>query len=193
MNVHAPAPNRPATYPDVLDAPAHMVAELLGGELYLHPRPAARHALAASRLGVKLGGFDDDAEHGGWWSLDEPELHLGSAVTVPDLAAWCRHRMPVFPDTAFFDLAPDWICEVLSPSTRSLALGPKRDLYGEHGVRHLWFIDPDARILEAFERRDGAWVLLATLTDDAEVRIAPFEAVAFPLSALWPPSVGDAA
>lgn len=188
MNVQAPAPKRPATYQDVLDAPAHMVAELLGGELHLHPRPAARHALAASRLGVKLGGFDDDAVQGGWWILDEPELHLGSAVIVPDLAAWRRERMPVFPDTAWFDLAPDWICEVLSPSTRSLDLGQKRDLYGEHGVRHLWFIDPDARTLEAFERRDGAWVLLATLTGEAEVRLAPFAALAFALNALWPPS-----
>ena len=105
---------------------------------------------------------------------------------MPDLAGWRRERMPEFPDAPWFGLAPDWVCEVLSPSTRRLDLTAKREIYGAAGVGHLWFVDPLARTLEAFERRDGAWVLIAALKEADEVRVPPFDAVAFPLSALWP-------
>jgi Uma2 family endonuclease len=187
MTLHRVPATRPATYRDVLDAPPHMVAEIVRGALHLQPRPAIRHGRASSRLGVRLGVYDDDTlGPGGWWIVDEPELHLGQDVLVPDLAGWRRERMPRFPRTAYATLAPDWVCEVLSPRTRQIDLGPKRDIYGEHGVGHLWLVDPDARTLEAFARRDGAWVLLGTLTGEAEVRMAPFEAAVFPLGALWP-------
>jgi len=187
MNEHLAPARRPATYQDVLDAPEHMVAEIVRGALHLHPRPAAPHARAASVLGGKIGGpFDWDAGPGDWWIIFEPELHLGEDVLVPDIAGWRRERMPEFPDTAFFELAPDWACEVLSPGTRRLDLTDKRDLYGAAGVEHLWLVDPKARTLEAFARRDGAWVLVAALKDDDAVRVAPFDAVAFPLGALWP-------
>jgi Uma2 family endonuclease len=86
----------------------------------------------------------------------------------------------------WIDLAPDWVCEVLSPSTRRLDLGPKRDIYARAGVGHIWLVDPEALTLEAFELREGRWSLLATVTDTAAVRLAPFDAVEFPLSALWP-------
>jgi Uma2 family endonuclease len=188
MTLHRLPATRPATYQDVRDAPPHMVAEIVRGALHLQPRPAAPHARASSMLGVEIGGPFDRGRGGpgGWWIVDEPELHLGQDVLVPDLAGWRRERMPRFPRTAFFTLAPDWVCEVLPPRTRQIDLGPKRDIYGEHGVGHLWLVDPDARTLEAFARRDGAWVLLGTLTGEAEVRMAPFEAAAFPLGALWP-------
>ena len=94
--------------------------------------------------------------------------------------------MPEFPDTAFFTLAPDWVCEVLSPSTRDLDRHGKRPVYAREGVRHLWFVDPAARDLEAFELREGAWVLIAALRDSDAVSGPPFEAVSFPLDALWP-------
>jgi Uma2 family endonuclease len=187
MTLHRLPATRPATYADVLDAPPHMVAEIVRGALHLHPRPAAPHARASSRIGVRLGGYDDDSlGPGGWWIVDEPELHLGPDVLVPDLAGWRRARMPRFPRTAFFTLAPVWVCEALSPGTRQIDLGPKRDLYGAQGVGHLWLVDPDARTLEAFARQGGASVLLGTLTGEAEVRMAPFEAAGFPLGALWP-------
>ncbi len=179
---------RPATYRDVLDAPAHMVAEVVEGALHTHPRPAPPHALAASSLGVELGSPFQKGRGGpgGWWIIDEPELHLGEDILVPDLAGWRRQRMPDFPDTAFFTLAPDWVCEVLSPSTRDLDRHGKRPVYAREGVAHLWFIDPVARDLEAFELRNGEWVLIATARNDEPVSIPPFEAIAFPLDALWP-------
>lgn len=186
MNEHA-TPRRPATYQDVLDAPPNMVAELIGGALHTHPRPAPRHARAGSRLGVMLGGpFDlDDGGPGGWVILYEPELHIGSDVMVPDWAGWRRERLPTLPETAWFETVPDWVCEILSPGTRRLDLTEKRDRYAAAGVRHLWLVDPDARTLEAFETREGRWLLLGALKDDDEVRLAPFDAVAFGLAALW--------
>lgn len=187
MNAPHPPPSRPATYQDVLDAPPNMVAEIVEGRLSLQPRPAVPHAEAASVLGGELmrpfhrgrGG------PGGWRILLEPELHLGPDVLVPDWAGWRRERMPIRPEGAWLDLAPDWVCEVLSPSTRKLDLTAKRSAYAREGVPFLWFVDPIDQTLEAFELRGGAWTLLATLKDNDPVRLTPFEAVEFPLSALW--------
>lgn len=188
MNRHAPSIRHPATYEDVLAAPENMVAELIEGALHVHPRPASRHALATSFLGDELVSpfAKGRGGPGGWWIIDEPELHLGNDVLVPDLAGWRRERMPEYPDAPWFDLAPDWVCEVLSPGTRRIDLTSKRRLYGAAGVPHLWLVDPIARTLEAFALRDDAWTLIAALKDDEEVRVPPFDAIAFPLSVLWP-------
>ena len=184
-NVAAPATL--ATYQNVLDAPEHLVAELIGGTLYTHPRPAPRHATAgAGLLGRLHPAFDrGDDGPGGWRILYEPELHLDDEVLVPDLAGWRRERMPELPDTAYFTLAPDWVCEVLSPSTRKLDLVHKRPIYASAGIAYLWLIDPAERILEAFRLHDGKWQLVETVEDDDPVRIAPFEAVTFSLADLW--------
>ena len=188
MNEPLPKITTPATYQDVLDAPTNRVAELVTGALHLQPRPAARHGLASSYLGIEVGGPFGRGRGGpgGWWIIDEPELHLGDDVLVPDIAGWRRERMPDFPDTAAIDLAPDWVCEVLSRGTRQFDLTEKRTIYGKTGVGHLWFVDPTARTLEAFENKDGAWTLLTALKDDDPVSVPPFDAIEFSLSALWP-------
>lgn len=186
MNEHSD-PRRPATYQDVLDAPPNMVAELVRGALHVHPRPANRHIRAGSSLGIEIGGPFDRGRGGpgGWVILDEPELHLGDDVLVPDIAGWRRERMPTVPAASWFEIVPDWVCEILSPGTRRFDLTEKRDIYAVTGVAHLWLVDPDARTLEAFENHDGQWLLIAALKDDDEVRVPPFDAVAFALSALW--------
>ena len=180
-------PHRKATYQDVLDAPPNKVAEVIDGTLHTHPRPAMRHARASSGIGAKISPpFDyGDGGPGGWWIIDEPELHLGDDIVVPDLAGWRRETMPDYPDAAYCTIAPDWVCEVLSPSTRQIDLGDKRDIYAREGVSYLWFVDPDAKTLEAFELREGQWVLLATLAEEAQVALPPFDAITFPLDALW--------
>ena len=177
-----------ATYQDVLDAPAHRVAEIVDGTLHTQPRPAMPHALASSRLGGELTGPFDRGRGGpgGWWIIDEPELHFGEDVLVPDLAGWRRERMPDYPDAAYVTLAPDWVCEVLSPSTRKLDLHGKRPIYAHEGVGHLWLVEPADRTLEAFEMREGHWVLIATAKDDDPVCIRPFDAITFSLGGLWP-------
>ncbi|RTZ71641.1 MAG: Uma2 family endonuclease [Gammaproteobacteria bacterium] len=178
---------KPASYEDLLGVPGNLVAEIIHGHLYTSPRPAPRHARAASSLGAKINPpFDlGDNGPGGWWILDEPELHLDEDVFVPDLAGWRRERMPQLPDTAWFELPPDWICEVLSPSTERIDRAEKMPRYAHHGVKWLWLVDPDIKTLEAFELHDGQWLLLETLADDAMVRLPPFDAAEFPLSALW--------
>ena len=177
-----------ATYQDVLKAPAHRVAEIVDGVLYTNPRPASPHALAASLL----GGYLTQPFHigrggpGGWWIIDEPELHLGDDILVPDLAGWRRTRMPSYPEAAYFTLAPDWVCEILSPSTRKLDLDIKRPVYAREHVRHLWLVDPASRTLEGFELSAGAWNKLATATGNDTIQMPPFEAVGFNLADLWP-------
>ncbi|MCY4007048.1 MAG: Uma2 family endonuclease [Rhodobacteraceae bacterium] len=184
---------RPATYQDVLDAPPHRVAEVLAGTLHTQPRPASHHAWASSGLGAQISPpFNyGDGGPGGWRIIDEPELHLGMDIVVPDLAGWRRTTMPTYPDVAYFEIVPDWVCEVLSPSTRRIDQNEKRTIYAREGVAHLWFVDPATKTLEAFELRKGRWLLLATLTGDAPVSQPPFDAISFPLDALWPDG-GDA-
>ncbi len=176
-----------AEYADLFDLPEGTVGEILYGQLYTHPRPAPRHANAISGLGFEVGGpyHRGRGGPGGWWILDEPELHLGQQILVPDLAGWRRERMPELPSTAGFDLAPDWVCEVLSPSTQRTDRALKMPIYAEQGVQWLWLVDPDAQILEAYELNDGHWRLLATLSDDQPVSQPPFDATAFALDLLW--------
>jgi Uma2 family endonuclease len=176
-----------ATYEDLFNVPDNLVAEIIYGHLYTSPRPAPRHARASSILGAKVTDPYDvgNGGPGGWWILDEPELHLGPDILVPDLAGWRRERMPELPETAFFELAPDWICEILSPSTARMDRAEKMPLYGKNGVEHLWLVDPDVRTLEAYELRGENWMLLVTLDEDKPVSVPPFDAIEFPLSALW--------
>src|SRR5712692_2715228 len=114
-------PKKPATYEDILRLPENVVGEIIDGELVVSPRPAVGHARASSVLGNKLGPpFDTGGGGpGGWWILPEIELHFRADVLVPDLAGWRRTRMPKLPPPRepFITLAPDWLCEVLSPST----------------------------------------------------------------------------
>jgi Uma2 family endonuclease len=178
---------KPATYADLEALPGNVVGELIGDVLHASPRPAGPHTFTASRLGIELGGPFDRGRNGpgGWYILDEPELHLSGDVLVPDLAGWRRERMPRAPEGAAFTLAPDWACEVLSPSTRTLDRQEKLPVYAREGVRHVWLLDPRARTLEVF-RLDGAdYSLLATHSGPAHVRAEPFEAAELELAYLW--------
>lgn len=176
-----------ATYQDILDAPENMVAEIIYGALHTHPRPAMPHARAGSSLGYELTGPFDRGKGGpgGWWIIDEPEVHLGTDVLVPDLAGWRHETMPVYPRDAFTTVVPDWVCEIHSPSTRKIDQIDKSEIYASHGVKHMWFVDPDDRTLIAYENHDASWITIATLRDNDPVCVAPFDAVTFKLNELW--------
>lgn len=176
-----------ATYDDLCAVPENMVAEILGGELYAFPRPALPHAHAASVLGVKLGHvFQDDREGSrSWWFLDEPELHLGADVLVPDIAAWRRERLPSIPRAAHMELAPDWLCEVLSPSTEAIDRSKKLAIYAREHVAHLWLVNPETRTLEILRLESSRWTLVATHDGHAAIRAEPFDAAELALGALW--------
>ena len=189
----SPTPAEPetmkrATYEDVLNAPENRVAEILDGELFLSPRPALRHAGAQAAIHGKLWSRFDDGERGpgGWVVVTEPELHFGTAIVVPDVAAWRRERLASLPDRPWLDLAPDWVCEVLSPSTERIDRGRKLRTYAEAGVKHAWFVNPVERTLEVLKLRDGAWTIVAVCSDSDTARIEPFEAIELELGRLWP-------
>lgn len=181
------AKTAPATCADLEALPAHMVGEIVHGVLYAHPRPAPRQMRAAGRLGAELDGPFDRGNGGpvGWIILDEPELHLGGHVLVPDIAGWRIERLPDLPETAFIETAPDWVCEVLSPSTMQLDRVENLPLYGQLGVGHTWLLDPLARTLEVYALAQGKWLPAATFGGSDPVTASPFQAHTFPLDALW--------
>ena len=179
--------DRPATYDDLMKVPDIQVAEIVDGELHASPRPAPRHAHAGAALGVLIGGPFDHGRGGpgGWRILYEPELHFGRNVLVPDWAGWRRSRMPRLPDTAYFPLAPDWICEIISPSSASLDRVKKLAIYAREGVAHAWLVDPIARTLEVLRLENGRWTILATHAGNEIVRAEPFADIDLELGSLW--------
>lgn len=181
-------PARPrATYDDVLAVPEGKVAEVIEGRLYTHPRPALPHAAAASALSDELGPPFKRGRGGpgGWIIVFEPELHLGDDILVPDLAGWRRERLPALPAEPFVSLAPDWVCEVLSPSTEKLDRADKLPVYARESVQHVWLLDPLQRTLEVFRLAEGRYSLLGVSKDDDVVNAEPFEVYALALALLW--------
>lgn len=182
------AAKRRATYEDVLATPATQVAEVISGVLHTFPRPAVRHARSSSRLGAALGGpFDEGRDGpGGWILLDEPELHLGDDIVVPDLAGWRRERMPRLPkDDAYITMPPDWICEVLSPSTQAIDRADKMEVYRQARVSHVWHVEPTGETLEVFRLAEQHWVRVAVWRGNQSVRAEPFGALELNLGSLW--------
>ena len=196
-------PQSPATYDDVIALPEHLTGEIIDGVLYVSARPAKPHTLTASRLGaVLLSALDlgegpgGTGEPGGWWILFEPELHFrrrsgGESrlqVLVPDLAGWRRERMPnILDGEAAFTLAPDWVCEVSSPSTAALDRVRKMAVYAEEGVRHVWLVDPDLRLLEVYRREGERWLRVVAVSGPEKLCAEPFEELPLDLGRLWPP------
>ncbi len=177
---------RRATYDDLRAAPEHHLAQLVDGELHVHPRPAGPHAAFASGLGLDIGNPFQRGRGGpgGWVFLFEPELHFGADVVVPDLAGWRAERAPAM-DAAHFTVPPDWICEVVSPRSGRLDRGPKADLYARVGVAHLWLVEPEQNLVEAFLLVEGRWTRLGAWVGAVRARIPPFDAVELDLEPLW--------
>ena len=183
----APVRKALATYADLAALPDDVIGELVAGELWASPRPRTRHGRAAHRLSADLDGPFDRGRGGpgGWIFLPEPELHLDDDVIVPDVAGWRTMRWQPTGDEVGITTVPDWLCEILSPSTARLDRLHKMDAYARAGLDFLWLIDPALRTLEAYRLSDGRWLRLGTWADDAVARIAPFEAVELALADWW--------
>ena len=176
-------------YETLAGLPEGLTGEILDGQIQTQPRPTGRHAHAESVLGMRLGPpyrFGEGGP-GGWWILIEPEVHFvrDTEVAVPDLAGWRRERLPSIPEDQRFLVAPDWVCEILSPGSRSKDREIKMPLYARHGVRHAWLVDPRERTLEAYALCDAHWAPLGFYRDDESACVAPFDAVTLRLTDLW--------
>jgi Uma2 family endonuclease len=178
---------RPATYEDLLKVPDHLVAEIVDGDLYTSPRPAPRHADASSGLGGALRGPFDRGRGGpgGWRILDEPELHVGHDILVPDIAGWRRERLAHLRDEAYFSIAPDWVCEVVSPSTAAFDRVKKLTVYARERVSHAWLVDPIAQTIEVLRLENSRWTIVTTCAGADVVRLEPFDAIDLDLTLLW--------
>jgi len=178
------------TYDDILALPEHLTGEIVEGELFVNPRPAPRHSEAQGALYSDIyQGFHRGP--GGWWIFLEPELHLGRDVLVPDIAAWRRERMAAPPETSYFALEPDWVCEVTSPSSTRLDRIKKLPRYARYGVQHAWIVDPLARSLEVYRLVNEMYSLAATHADEDLVRAEPFDVLELRLANLWLPTPPD--
>jgi Uma2 family endonuclease len=178
---------RSATYAELQALSDRYVGEILAGDLYATPRPRLRHAVAATRLTSRIAPPFDEGSGGpgGWWILIEPELHFGDDVVVPDLAGWKRERLPVVPDEPHLELAPDWVCEILSPSTERIDRGLKLAIYAREQVGYVWLLNPETGTLEVLRLREGNFLVLAVHTGESPVRAEPFDAVELDLAGLW--------
>lgn len=171
-----------------MQVPEHLVAEIIDGDLLTTPRPSARHAAVATRVATDIEGAFGRGSRGGpggWVILIEPELHLGQQVLVPDLAGWRRERMPEIPDAPFLELAPDWVCEVLSPSTAALDRTRKMHHYAAAGVGFVWLLDPAVQTLEVFRLDGEGWRLVSSVAGATIARAVPFESVEIDLGTIW--------
>lgn len=186
---HSKVLHRPATWNDLLELPEDSIGEIVDGELIVMPRPDRPHVQVASDLGVLLGAafrFGSGGP-GGWVILDEPRLRLGPDIRVPDLAGWRRERYVNLPRRGPIPVVPDWVCEVLSPSTERVDRTHKRALYLREGIGHLWLIHPEARTLEVHRRTDAGWLLAGMYEAEERVRAEPFEAMELDLGLLFGP------
>ena len=192
---HPPLPPTfEALYRQLSQLPEPLRGEILDGSLIVSPRPGVPHARAGaeieaeiySRFGRKPGG---SGFPGGWWILPEPELHFlfpdQTHVLAPDLAGWKRERLPSLPRSSFLTLPPDWVCEILSPSTARYDRKGKARVYHRAGVTWRWLVDPNIREIEAFRREGDFWVQLGVWGDEEKVRIAPFDAIELDLADWW--------
>lgn len=191
----SPAPTL-ATYADLLALPEDSRAEVIAGEVIASPSPLPRHSHVQGSARNFIGGpFQDDDGRGGpggWWIFVEVDVALGPHDIVrPDLAGWRRHRLPRPGAVRPIEVVPDWICEILSPSTAARDRVHKRALYARASVPHYWLIDPDARVLEALTLQAGAWLEAGVLDDTAVARIAPFEAIELEVGRLFLPREAD--
>jgi Uma2 family endonuclease len=185
----AKKPIQPATLDDLDKLPPTWRGEIIDGTLYAFPRPRFAHADIEAFVVADLKHPFQSGRGGpgGWWILVEPGIEVPRAPEFsPDVAGWRREKLPHRPrKNESITVAPDWVCEVLSPSTRSYDLVVKRRFYAEIGVSHLWYIEPDGCVLIVSKLVDGKWVELGVHGRDEKVRAEPFDAVEIDLAAWW--------
>jgi Uma2 family endonuclease len=189
--MNSPVKKNKTVYDQWLEVADIKIGEIIMGELHVNPRPGPAHANSASEL---LNQIRDPYQKGkggpgGWVILFEPELHLENDIFVPDIAGWVRERMPEMPQESFFNVTPDWICEVLSPSSAFVDRTKKMPLYDSLGVKYFWLVDPILKTVEVYKNESlqgvSRWFLLNTFSENSKVKAVPFDGIDIDLSYLW--------
>jgi Uma2 family endonuclease len=182
---------RPPTLADLDALPPSIVGEIIEGVLYTMTKPRMRHQLTGLEIGsALLGPFGKGrGGPGGWWIVTEPGIELPDDTNEisPDVAGWRRERMPELPIDEPIRVVPDWVCEILSPTTRRHGLVKKLPYYAKVGVSYLWLADLDARVVTAHRLESGRWLALGVFSDETEARIEPFDVVPLDVASWWPP------
>jgi Uma2 family endonuclease len=189
----------PATLADLEALPPTVKGEILDGVLYTQARPGARHQWILSCICSDVvtgydakGGGVDDSDAGGWWILPEPGITVpGSPEFSPDIAGWRRERLLELPEDEAISVVPNWVCEILSPRTRSYDQRTKKPFYARSGVQFIWYVDIQARTLTVSRLHEGRWLEIGTFIDDDVVRAEPFEAAEIRLVEFWPASPAE--
>ncbi|MCL5405323.1 MAG: Uma2 family endonuclease [Deltaproteobacteria bacterium] len=178
-----------ATYEDLYKIPDNMIGEIIDGELIATPRPAPKHARATTVLSNIIGPsydrFGEGGGPGGWIFLYEVEIKLGEHILVPDLAGWKQERFPTEIEHNWIPVAPDWICEFLSPATLRTDKIKKMPVYAQFGVAYAWLIDPRDKTLDIYSLESGRWSLLGSFVENDKVRAEPFLEIEINLADLW--------
>jgi len=183
--------NAPATMADLELLPSNVKGEIIDGVLYTQPRPRFAHQDVIGSLAGDLRSPYQRGRGGpgGWWIVPEPGVQLpGSPEFSPDIAGWRKERMPQ-PPVGAITLAPDWVCEILSPTTRAYDTRIKRPFYARMGVSHLWYVDLESHTVSVSRLSDGHWVELGVYGEDDVMRAEPFDAVEIALGEWWGPKV----
>jgi Uma2 family endonuclease len=110
---------------------------------------------------------------------------MGVELFRPDIAGWKRERVPQPPTGRPIVICPDWICEVLSPSTENVDRVDKLSSYFRAGVPHLWLADPIERVLEVYRRTELAFALVLSAKSGQKIRAEPFDAVELEVDELF--------
>jgi Uma2 family endonuclease len=176
------------TIEDLDRLPRNIKGEIIEGVLYTMTRPRGPHQRTMLSMGRRIADPFDDGKDGpgGWWILPEPGIELESTPEIsPDVAGWRRERLPSLPEDVPIRVVPDWVCEILSPSTRRHDLLIKKPYYARIGVPHHWLVDRAARTLTAYRLEAGRWLELGVFGDERDARIEPFDAVPIDVASLW--------
>lgn len=182
------AAKKRADYEDLYSIPENARGEIVDGELVVTPRPSRQHTFTCSALDKEIGPpyqMGRGGGPGGWIIIVEPEISLRGDIFVPDLAGWKKERFPYSEETNWISVPPDWVCEVLSPNTFRLDRTKKMAVYAQHGVGHIWLIDPVAEMVEVFRLESGRWLLLGVFAENDRMQAEPFGEIEIALSDLW--------
>ena len=96
--------------------------------------------------------------------------------------------MPTIPNRPAFTLAPDWVCEIMSPSSIRRDRIAKMRCYAREGVASVWLVDPIARTLESFRLDRDRWIVLSSHEGDETPRVDPFGEATLRLARWWLPA-----